>query len=143
MRRPVAYSPPNVFDVLVYLYEERDRSKQARAREVLQWMEHGELVVSTQVLQEFCATVLRKLNPPMPVAELAAVVASFSRSPVVVVEPSLILAAIGRSRMDRLSYWDAVIVESALSAGCDRLLTEGLQHGRQFGSLRVENPFRA
>lgn len=128
-------------NVLVYLYDERDRRKQARAREVLQWMEHGELVVSTQVLQEFCATVLRKMNPPMPLAELAAVVASFARNPVVLVEPSLILAAIERSRVDRLSYWDAVIVESALSADCERLLTEDLQHGRQFGSLRVENPF--
>jgi predicted nucleic acid-binding protein len=31
---------------------------------------------------------------------------------------------------------------SALSADCDRVLTEDLQHGFAFGSLRVENPFR-
>lgn len=37
---------------------------------------------------------------------------------------------------------DALIVAAALEAGCDRLLSEDLQHGPKIDGLRVENPFR-
>ena len=46
------------------------------------------------------------------------------------------------SMSSRLSYWDALIVESALQAGAVMLLTEDLQHGQTFAGLRVVNPFR-
>ena len=39
------------------------------------------------------------------------------------------------------SLWDAMIVEAALKAGADRLLTEDFQHGRVIEGMRVENPF--
>ena len=40
-----------------------------------------------------------------------------------------------------VSVWDGLIVQAALDAGCDVLLSEDLQHGRRFGSLEVANPF--
>ena len=42
----------------------------------------------------------------------------------------------------RVSYWDALIIESALDADASKLLTEDLQHGQTFGRLRLVNPFR-
>jgi predicted nucleic acid-binding protein len=42
-----------------------------------------------------------------------------------------------------LSVYDAMIVASALDAGCDTLWSEDMQHGMVFGDrLRVINPFR-
>ncbi|MEI6673890.1 MAG: hypothetical protein WCO57_01800 [Verrucomicrobiota bacterium] len=35
-----------------------------------------------------------------------------------------------------------IIVAAALASGATVLYTEDLQHGRTFGALRVENPFR-
>ena len=128
-------------NVLLYLYDGADPDRREKAKQALAWMESGNLVLSTQVLQEFYWNATRKLRPPLQPADAAKVVASLARNPVVVVDPPMILAAVARSAADRLSYWDAVIVESALSADCERLLTEDLQHGRQFGALRVENPF--
>jgi predicted nucleic acid-binding protein len=60
---------------------------------------------------------------------------------VVVLDVPLVVRAVARSREHRLSLWDALIVQAAHSRGCTRLLTEDLQDGRQFGALRVENPF--
>jgi hypothetical protein len=37
--------------------------------------------------------------------------------------------------------WDALVVQAALDARCDVLLTEDLQHGRRFGDLEISNPF--
>ena len=41
-----------------------------------------------------------------------------------------------------LSVFDAMIVASALHAGCDTLLSEDMQHGTKFERLRIVNPFR-
>ena len=45
------------------------------------------------------------------------------------------------SRSAQLSYWDALIVEAAAAAGCDRLLTEDLTHGATVRTVLVQNPF--
>lgn len=47
--------------------------------------------------------------------------------------------ALARSR--RASFWDALILEAARAAGCDRVLSEDLQHGMTVGPLVAENPF--
>jgi predicted nucleic acid-binding protein len=41
-----------------------------------------------------------------------------------------------------LSWWNSLIVASAIELGCDRLLTEDLQDGQEFDRLVVTNPFR-
>lgn len=40
-----------------------------------------------------------------------------------------------------LSWYDSLIVAAAMQAKCKVLFTEDLQHGQQFGSVRVANPF--
>jgi predicted nucleic acid-binding protein len=40
-----------------------------------------------------------------------------------------------------LSFWDALIVSTALSIGARRLLTEDMQHGRVIEGMTIENPF--
>lgn len=47
------------------------------------------------------------------------------------------------ARDNGLSFYDALIVASALEAGCDTLWTEDMQDGRVFGRLTVRNPFAA
>jgi predicted nucleic acid-binding protein len=37
---------------------------------------------------------------------------------------------------------DALVVRCAIAAGCKRLLSEDLQHGRVFDGVRIEDPFR-
>lgn len=43
---------------------------------------------------------------------------------------------------ESFSFWDAMLLETARTAGVTRLLTEDLQDGRVLGALRVENPFK-
>jgi predicted nucleic acid-binding protein len=51
--------------------------------------------------------------------------------------------AIETSRMAQLSYWDALTIEAAASAGCDRVLTEDLATGSIIRGVRIDNPFSA
>jgi len=98
----------------------------------------ADLLLSTQVLQEFYWAVTRELASPLPEEVAEERVRDFSRLPLVRVDISMILAAIARSQS--FSFWDSLVLEAALRAG--RLLTEDLQHGKRIGALTVENPFR-
>ena len=39
------------------------------------------------------------------------------------------------------SYWDAAILAAAASAGCSELLSEDLNPGQNYDTIRVINPF--
>jgi predicted nucleic acid-binding protein len=41
----------------------------------------------------------------------------------------------------QFSYWDSLIVASAIHSGCDTLYTEDLQHKQRIEQLTVINPF--
>jgi len=51
-------------------------------------------------------------------------------------------AALALARDHGLAFDDALIVASAIEAGCDTLFTEDMQHDRKFGRLAIVNPFR-
>ena len=70
-----------------------------------------------------------------------AVVRNLSTLPIVGVDAERVLPAIARSRRLQLSFWDALIIETAIAGGAERLLTEDLQHGQIIDGLQIENPF--
>jgi predicted nucleic acid-binding protein len=39
------------------------------------------------------------------------------------------------------SFYDSVVVSSALAGGCDTVLTEDLQDGRTIRGILIRNPF--
>ncbi len=53
----------------------------------------------------------------------------------------MILAAARLSDERRLSFWDALIVRSAVEGGASVLYSEDMQDGQSFDSLTVHNPF--
>ncbi len=85
--------------------------------------------------------VTRKLARPLAPAVAEQAVHDFATLPVRQVTPALILSAIRRSIDSRLSFWDALIVETAIDAGATVLLSEDFQDGQVFEGLRVVNPF--
>lgn len=128
-------------NVFVYLFDRDAPEKRLRAQELLE-QEHAHVVLSTQVLQEFFVTVTRKLAQPLSTAEAEAAAREMATLEVVEVDSAMVLRALSRLRRQRASLWDSLIVEAALSRGCERLLSEDMQHGQEIGTLRIENPFR-
>lgn len=129
-------------NVLVYAHDAQAGSRHVTARRVLGELwdsRHGSL--STQVLQEFYAVATRKLKPALPRREARALVAAYGEWCDVATEPQLIVAASRLEEEHTLAFWDALIVAAALRADARVLISEDLQDGRQFGSLRVANPF--
>jgi predicted nucleic acid-binding protein len=129
-------------NVFVYLYDVDSPDKQARAKSILGSALAGiELVISTQVLQEFYVTANRKFQF-LSDREILQAMNDLADLSTVKIDVRIIFEAIEIGRRFQLSFWDALIVQAALSAGCSSLLTEDLQHGQRIGNLVVENPFR-
>jgi predicted nucleic acid-binding protein len=129
-------------NVLVYAHDTDAGARQATAKALLTGLwDNRSGSLSTQVLQEFYAVVTRKFQPPMPRAKARAIVAAYGEWRDIATEPQLIVAASRLEEDHTLSFWDALIVQAAIHAGADRLVSEDLQHGRRFGTLTIENPF--
>jgi predicted nucleic acid-binding protein len=99
----------------------------------------GVSVLSTQILQELYVVAIKKLGiEPIVAKEL---MLGFENMEVVQITPTLIRNAIDTSVVNRLSFWDALIVVSAESAACDTLFTEDLNPDHTVRGVRVYNPF--
>lgn len=96
-------------------------------------------VVSLQVLQEYFATVTRKLG--VDAATARAKVELFASFALHATDIDDVLAAIDLHRLHQVSFWDALIIRSALKARCARVYSEDLQHGRRYDGVEVVNPF--
>ena len=130
-------------NVLLYAQDKHDPDKYRVARDLLEdlWTD-GVGIVSTQVLQEFYSVATRKLRPPMTPSEARDVVVQYIDWCRIDTDPLLILSASHLAEEHTVNFWDALIVEAALRAGATELVTEDLQDGREFGALRVRNPFK-
>lgn len=130
-------------NVLVYC---RDASEPKKQAQTSAWMaalwEQRTGRLSFQVLQEYYVTVTAKLSPGLS-RELARreVRMLLAWRPLVVDETLLEGAWLLQDR-HKLSWWDALIVAAAKSAGCRYLLSEDFQEGYDWGDMTVVNPFR-
>lgn len=131
-------------NVLVYAFDRTDPRKQAIAAEHLErlWTERTG-VLSTQILQEFYSVATARMKLAMTPAEAREVAELYAEWPVTVIEPRDILNASGLHERHKLSFWDALVLQAAIVAGADRLLTEDLQDGLEVQGVRVQNPFLA
>lgn len=125
-------------DTNVLLYLMSADTKKADRSEVI--LRNGGLI-SVQVLNELTNVTRRKLSMPWSdIDEFVGLIQS-----VCTVEPlTLETHALGRRVAERyrLSVYDAMIISSALLAGCNILYSEDMQHGILIDQeLHIQNPF--
>ncbi len=101
-----------------------------------------EVVISTQVLIELRSVVTRKLTPALSWQDTRGALLALSEFEVVPANSNLVLDAHELAQAEKLSWFDALIVEAASRAGCERLYSEDLDHGRRYDDMIVSNPFR-
>jgi len=100
------------------------------------------IVISIQVINEFHWNMLRKFK--INDGSVIEVVKDNIESIAVIIEIgySVYRKAFSVREKYSISFWDSLIVASALEYECEMLYTEDLQHGQIIeGSLTVCNPF--
>ena len=129
-------------NVLVYAFDRTAGQKNDRARELLAALwSNGSGCLSMQVLQEFFVTVTGRLSHRLSHEEAARRVAHYSGWHVHEPGRQDLLAAIDLRSGLRISFWDAMIVQSAKRMECEVLWTEDLNDGQRYAGVLVRNPF--
>ena len=130
-------------NIFVYSF---DRSSAAKARVATELIREAlttqKGLVSYQVVQEFFNVALRRFSQPMQAADAEQYLCTVFR-PLLGVHSSqaLYAEALRLHAQSGLSWYDSLIVSSAVQAQCQLLFTEDLHHGQRFGRLQVRNPF--
>jgi predicted nucleic acid-binding protein len=136
---------PSFVDTNVLVYaEDRDAgTRHEIARElILELWSTRDGALSVQVLQEFYVTITRKLRKPLPAARALDILQEYLSWTVVENTGGLLVDAVRLQRKAQLSFWDAVVVQAAVNAGCEKLYSEDLNAGQRFGPVLVINPFK-
>ena len=130
-------------NIFVYMAD-RTSSNHQRSREVVAGALTERSIISFQVVQEVLNVLIRRFAWPVDVADIRVMLRDVLE-PLwqVMPSPALYERTLDIQSRYRYAFFDSLIIASALSAGCTRLLTEDMQHGQQIDGLRIENPFRS
>lgn len=130
-------------NVLVYAYDISAKKKHEVAVSVIEnlWYS-GTGILSTQVLSEFFVVVTRKIPNPLSVNIAKSIIKDFLTWDVIPIYEDSVLDAIEIFQKYNLSFWDAMIVESALRGGASLLLSEDFSDGMEIEKLKIQNPFK-
>jgi len=127
-------------NVLVYMFSESEPDKRADCREFVNGLDIGNQVVwSTQVIQEFYFALTKKFRKD-PI-EVKSSISDLSSFQLVVNNFDTIERAIDIQILNKISFWDALIISAAKQANCNYLLSEDLSHGQLIAGIRVVSPF--
>ncbi|RLD52169.1 MAG: DNA-binding protein [Bacteroidetes bacterium] len=126
-------------NIIIYGYSVTEPKKQKVAEKIVQ---SGTVFISTQVIQEISNVLSKKfkLNWTEIIMAISEISASYS---VVVNTPDSIIGACKIANRYKYSFYDSLIIASALKSNCKILYTEDLQHNQLIeNKLRIINPFK-
>ncbi len=113
-------TPDKVFldtNILIYGYSQDEPDKQQRVIECLQ---SGDVWISTQVLNETINVLRRKFS--LKYSQIRAVVEEFTEQfEIAIVSVTTVETALNLAERYQYSYFDSLIISSALEVGCQIL----------------------
>lgn len=128
-------------NVLIYAHDTAAGAKHVRAKALVEQLWHDRSgVVSTQILQELVVNLRKKARKPLGSKAIRELVGDYLTWQVVVNSGESIIEALEMEERHGISFWDALVVQAAQSAGAATLYSEDLSNGQCYGGVRVTNP---
>lgn len=128
-------------NVLIYAHDRSTGVKHERARRLVEGLwASGQGVLSTQVLQELCVNLRRKVDRPPAVDEVRRLIRDYMSWEVVVNTAEATIQALEIEVRFKTSFWDALILQAAEQSGAAVLYSEDLAAKQTYGTVRVVNP---
>ena len=129
-------------NVLIYAHDDSAGAKHLRAEALIKDLWQSRLgCLSIQVLQEFYVNVTKKVARPLATSVAAQIITDLSTWQVHSPTSADVLQAIQLQERYQLSFWDAMIITSAVRMGCQTVWSEDLNSGQTYDQVMVVNPF--
>ena len=134
-------------DTNIFIYaidtSSKEKKKRERARDLVKHHIINECgVISIQVLQEFFQVSTHKIKKPLSIEEALEFLQYISILQIIRPDYNMVTAAIHLHKNNSISFWDAMILQSAKAADCKLILSEDLQDGFRLDELTIKNPFK-
>ena len=129
-------------DTNIWLYaflETQDSEKSIIAKSVIR---EKEITISTQIINEVCVNLIKKVRfPEKQIQDL--IVSFYQKYTVVEISKDILLKASELRQQSRFSFWDSIIIASALYSDTDVLYSEDMQAAIIVeNKLKIVNPFK-
>ena len=134
----------NVFvdtNILVYSYSLDDPVKVERSRKLLRIdLDECDIFISTQIINEFYATMSRRRVPHDSIKQI--INELYKCTQIRTLTFQIIEFALELKEKYLYSWWDSLVLSSALESNCSVLYSEDMQHKQIIeNSLEIINPF--
>ena len=129
-------------NILVYAHDRSAGEKQALAQRLIEHLwQSGEGVLNTQVLQEVCVSLRRKVSHPLATDEIRRLIQDYLSWEIIINDARSVVGALEIEEHYKISFWDGLILHAAETAGAAVLYSEDFASGQRYGSIRTVNPF--
>jgi len=125
-------------NILIYLYSEDEIEKQQISEKLANQYSP---IISIQVLNEICNVMIKKLN--FGLQTVSKVIGELTEYCIVkTITTETIQSAVKLVEKYKYSYYDSLIISSALENQCNKLYSEDMQHGQFIeNQIKIINPF--
>lgn len=129
-------------NILIYAHDLSAGQKHIYSRELIQKLwQTGEGCLSIQVLQEFYVNVTQKVARPLMPEAAKQIIADLSVWEVHRPNVEDVLDAIRLQSRCQVSFWDAMVLVSAIRLGCRTIWSEDFNLAQVYDGITVLSPF--
>ncbi|MCL2078377.1 MAG: PIN domain-containing protein [Oscillospiraceae bacterium] len=128
-------------DTNVFVYTQSSVEPKKRTIS-LNAIEQYDCVVSTQIFSEICNVMIKKLQ--MHIDEVKQIIAAVNdKCSVAVVTYDTVQLALDLKERYGYSYYDSLVLATALESGCQKIFTEDMRNGQIIeNTLKIVNIFQ-
>ncbi len=130
-------------NLIVYLFDTSEPEKRQKVKQLFAQHQPGLYgYISAQVVNEFIVIATQKITHPIPLDAIGPKILFLQQHlHISSLHTNTSLRAIDIKRQYRYSFWDSLIIASALENNCTLLYSEDMQHGQvSDGTLTIHNP---
>ena len=132
------YLDANVF---LYAFLDQDVGKKKKSVEIIaKLVESNSGFISLQVVREFCNVMVKKSSKTL--SELRGALRIFDSFQLIDGSMALIRRALEIKDRYGVQFFDSLHLAAAEALDCDEFLTEDLNDGQMYGSVKAVNPFK-
>jgi len=126
-------------NILIYSQRSDDSNKRCISQTLIK---NGGFAISTQSFNELCNVFIRKYNVDVSkIFEIIHVISELAQE-VFIINENTILSALNVHKNYKFSYYDSLIIASALECDCHYLFSEDMNDGQIINDrLTILNPF--
>ncbi len=132
-----------LIDSNIWLYafiETQNADKSSIANSVIQNKDIS-IVVSTQIINEVCVNLIKKAD--FSEEKTRELIGNFyNKYDVIGIEREILFKSSKMREQHNFSFWDSLILASALYAGAENLYSEDMQDGFVIEKTKIINPFK-